>query len=174
MKGTMEGATMAVLKPHRWYVVAVALVAGLSLAACGSTASPSNTTSPAASAPATSPAPDTSTAVCQAAAELRDSVSSLLHITSRQGAVNEVKSDLANVEAKLNALTAQLHDSLKPQTNAVKSSLDSLKTAVSNLGAQPSTSAVTAVVTAAGGLSTAVRNLMAALPQCGTATASPS
>ena len=165
---------MAVLKPHRWHVVAVALVAGLSLVACGSTASPSGTTSPTASAPATSPAPDTSTAVCQAAAELRDSVSALMHISNGQGAVNEVKSNLATVETKLNALTAQLHDSLKPQTSAVQSSLATLKTAVSNLGTQPSTSAVTAVVTAAGGLSTAVRNLMAALPRCETATASPS
>jgi len=166
---------MAVLRPNRWRIIAAALVAGLSLAACGSTSSSAGgTASPSASTPATSPAPGTSSTVCQAAADLRDSVTALTHIKNEQGAVNEVKSDLANVESKLNALTAQLHDSLKPQTNAVNSALGTFKTAVSNLGAQPSTSAVTALVAAASGLSTAVRQLLAALPQCGTASASPS
>jgi hypothetical protein len=165
---------MAVLKPYRWHVVAVALAAGLSLGACSSTSTPSGTSSPSASAPAAASTPGASSAVCQAAANLRDSVTALTHIKNQPGAVNELKSDLANVESKFNALTAELHGSLQPQTTAVRSALSTLKTAVSNLGAQPSTSAVTAVATAAGGLSTAVRNLLAALPQCGTASPTPS
>ncbi|MGH3169097.1 MAG: hypothetical protein ACRDN0_24845 [Trebonia sp.] len=166
---------MAVVRPHRRGVVTVVLVAGLSLTACGTTAtsSPAGNGSPSSSAPAASPTPGASSAVCKAAADLRDSVTALTHIKNQQGAVNEVKSDLANVESKLNALTAQLHDTLRPQTTAVKSALDTFKTAVSNLGAQPSSSAVAAVVTAAGGLTTAVRNLLAALPQCASASASP-
>jgi hypothetical protein len=35
MKGAKEGVTVAVLRPNRWRIVAAALVAGLSLAACG-------------------------------------------------------------------------------------------------------------------------------------------
>jgi hypothetical protein len=161
-----------VFEPGRLRIVAVAVIAGLFLAACTS----STTSSPGPSAPATaaSSAPGSTSAVCQAAAELRASVSALAHIKIGAGTVDEIKSDLADVEAKASALTAELHDANKPQASAVNSALGTLKTAVSDFGAHPSASTLPAVATAVGGVTTAVGNLLTSLaPQCQSATASP-
>jgi hypothetical protein len=169
-----------VLRPGRLCIVAVAIVAGLLLAACSS----STTTSPGSGATTTSPGSGTTTAappspsptsaVCQAAAELRTSVNNLAHIKIGKDTVNEIKSNLADVEAKFSALTAQLHDANQPQVGAAKSSLDTLMTAVSNLSAHPSTSTLQAVATAVTGVTTAAGNLLTSLaPQCGSTPASP-
>jgi hypothetical protein len=113
--------------------------------------------------------------VCAAAAELRASVDTLLHIKIGKGTADEIKSDLANVEAKFKALTTELHGEFTAQTNAVRSALDGLKKAVSDLKAHFSTSTAAAVATAASGVAAAVSSLLAALaPQCGSASASPS
>jgi hypothetical protein len=126
-------------------------------------------------AAATPATPGTTSAVCQAAAELRTSVDALLHIHISKGTADEIKSDLANVEAKFKALTSELHGEFKAQTNAVKSSLDKLKTAVSDMTAHFSTSTVKGVATAASGVAAAVSSLLASLaPECGSASASPS
>jgi hypothetical protein len=164
-----------VLRPGRLRMVAVAaaVAAGLLLAACGSS---TTTTSPGSGATATtaSPAPSPTSGVCQAAAELRASVNALAHVKIGQGTVNEIKSDLANVEAKLTALTAELHDANKPQTSAVNSALDTLKTAVSDFSAHPSASTLGGVTTAVSGVTTSVGNLLSSLaPQCGATPASP-
>jgi hypothetical protein len=167
----------SVLRPDRWRIIAAALVAGLFLVACGSstTSSPNNGASPSSPAAAASPKPTATSAVCQAAADLRDSVTALAHVKIGAGTVNEISSDIANVQAKLSALTAELHDSFKSQTGAVQSALNTLKTAVSNLRAQPSTSTVTGVATAVRGVTTAVTSLMSSLaPECGSASGSPS
>lgn len=169
------GNTMraSVLRPGRLRMVAVAVAAGLLLAACSST---TTTTSPGSGATATtaSPAPSPTSAVCQAAAELRASVNALAHVKIGQGTVNEIKSDLANVEAKLTALTAELHDASKPQATAVNSALNTLKTAVSDLSAHPSASTLGGVATAVSGVTTSVGNLLTSLaPQCGATPASP-
>jgi hypothetical protein len=92
----------------------------------------------------------------------------------RAGTVNEIKSDLANVEAKLTALTAELHDANKTQTSAVESAIDALKTAVSDFSAHPGVSTLQGVTTAVGGVTTTVSNLLTSLAsQCGSAPASP-
>jgi len=184
-----EANTMraTVTRPGRWRIVAAALAAGLLLAACSSssTSSPSSSPSPSAtpaptSAAAAAPTPTPTTpspasAVCQAATDLRASVDTLTHVKIGKGTANEIKSDLADVEAKLTALTAQMHGEFQAQTTAVKSALDTLKTAVSNLTAHPSTSTVKGVATAVGGVATAASSLLASLaPQCGSASASPS
>jgi hypothetical protein len=173
-RGSLSGDnTMraTVLRAGRLRILAVA-VAGLFLAACSSsttTTSPvSNTTT------AASPTSSPTSAVCQAAAELRASVNALAHVKIGQGTVDEIKSDLANVEAKLTALTSELHNANKPQTAAVKTALDTLQTAVTNFSAHPSASTLGVVTTAVGGVTTAARNLLNSLaPQCGSATASP-
>ncbi len=181
-----EANTMraTVTRPARWRIVAAALAAGLLLAACSSssTSSPSSSPSPSATPAPTSAtaaptptAPSPTSAVCQAAAGLRASVDTLTHVKIGKGTANEIKSDLADVEAKLTALTAEMHGEFKAQTSAVKSALDTLKTAVSNLTAHPSASTVTGVATAVGGVATAASSLLASLaPQCGSASASPS
>lgn len=167
-------------RPGRWRIVAAALAAGLLLAACSSssTSSPGSSPSPSAPAPtstAAAPTPSSASAVCQAAAGLRASVDTLTHVKIGKGTASEIKSDLADVEAKLTALTAQMHGEFQAQTSAVKSALDTLKTAVSNLTAHPSTSTVKGVATAVGGVATAASSLLASLaPQCGSASASSS
>ena len=165
-----------VLVPQRLRIVAVAVAAGLLLPACASSATSSAGPSASATAStAASPAPSPTSAVCQAAADLRASVNALAHVKIGQGTVNEVKSDLADVQEKFTALTAELHGAYSNQTSAVKSALDALKTAVSDLGAQPGTSALRGVATAVGGVTAAVGSLMTSLaPQCGSPSASPS
>jgi hypothetical protein len=166
-------------------IVAVALLAGISLAACGSSATSStgSSASPSVTSPSAtgatgataSPTPSDTSAVCQAAAALRDSVSTLTHVNIGTGTVSEIISDLGNVQAKLTALTAELHDTFKTQTNAVTSALDTLKTAASNLRAHPSASTITSAATAVGGVTAAVSSLLTSLgPRCGSASASPS
>lgn len=160
----------------RFMAAAVAAAAGLLLAACDSTTTPATSVPATGAATATtaSAAPSPTSAVCQAAAELRASVNALAHIKIGEGTVNEIKSDLANVEAKLTALTTELHNANQPQASAVNSALDTLKTAVSNFSAHPGASTLGGVTTAVGGVTTAVGNLLASLnPQCGGSTASP-
>ena len=161
-----------VLRPGQLRMVAVAVAAGLLLAACGS----STTTSPGSGATATTapPSPSPTSGVCQAAAELRASVNALAHVKVGQGTVNEIKSDLADVEAKFTALTAELHNENKTQTSAVNSALGTLKTAVSDFSAHPSADTLGGVATAVSGVTTSVGNLLTPLaPQCGAPPASP-
>jgi hypothetical protein len=173
--GTNAAVRALVPRPSRWRIIAAALVVGVSLAACSSSTTPSGHASPSAPAAAASPTPSPASAVCRSAADLRDSVTALAHIPIGKGTVDAVRANLADVQAKLTALTSELHDSYKGQTSAVQSSLDSLKTAVSNLSASPSTSTVKGVTSAVAGVTAAVGNLGSALaPHCGSASASPS
>jgi hypothetical protein len=124
---------------------------------------------------AAAPASGSTPARCQAVADLRASVEQLTHVKIGKGAADEIKSDVANVEAKFTALTAQLHGEFQAQTSAVKSALDALKTELSNVTAHPSTNTAKAVATALDNVATATRSLLAALaPQCGSASASAS
>jgi hypothetical protein len=103
------------------------------------------------------------------------SVDTLTHVKIGKGTVDEIKSDLANVEAKFTALTAELHGEYKAQTDAVRSALDALKTATGDLTAHPSVGTTKGVATALGGVATAVGNLLTSLaPHCGSVSASPS
>jgi hypothetical protein len=170
--------TMTMRSMNWWRVAAAAVSAVLLMAACDSTAgsgsggSASPSSSPAATA---APASGSASARCQAAADLRASVDQLTHVKIGKGTADEIKSDLANVEAKLTALTAQLHDELHAQASAVKSALDALRTALSNLTAQPSTSTAKGVATALDKVAATTRSLLSALaPECGSASASAS
>jgi len=175
-----EGGTMraTVLRPRRLCIAVAAVVAGLLLAGCNSstTSSPGSGATAAASSKAASstPSPTSTSAVCQAAAELRTSVNTLTHVKIGAGTVDEIKSDLANVEAKLTALTTELQNTNKTETTAAKSAVDALKAAVSEFTAHPSSSTLHGVTTAVGGVTTAVGNLLTSLaPHCGSAPASP-
>jgi hypothetical protein len=154
-----------VTRPARWKTAAVVLGAGLFLAACSS----SSTTSSGASAPATSAAasspasPSANAALCADAAALRASLEKLTHISVGSGTASDIKTNLADVQSKLNTLTAQARGQWHAQTSALKASLGKLKTATSKLGANPSVSAVSDVVTAMGGVTTATSNLLAAI-----------
>jgi len=156
-------------RPHRWRILAAALGAGLLLAACSSnaTSAGSSPSSSPTSAAAAAPSPTPTSARCQAVAALHASVEQLLHIKIGKGTADEIKSDLADVKEKLTALTAELHGEFQAQTNAVKSAIAKLETAVSDMTAHFSASTAAGVATAVGGVAAATSSLLAALaPQC--------
>ena len=159
-----------------WKTAAVAAGAALLVAACGSNgglyggSSPS--TSPAAPSPA---APGTTSAVCQDAAALRTSIDTLTHVQVGQGMEDEIKSDLADVKAKLATFKAQAHGQWQSQTNALSASLTKLQTEVSKLTSNPSASAVSATVSALRDVSAAAGSLLSAVGQrCPSVTTAPS
>jgi predicted RNA-binding Zn ribbon-like protein len=164
-------------RPAWWRIVVGALGTALLVAACSSGSSSSG----AASAPATSAATSTSAApsanaaLCQDAAALRTSIDNLTHISVSKDAVNQIKSNLADVQSKLNALTAQARGQWHAQTTDLNAALGKLKTATSDLAANPGVSTVSGVVTALGGVTTAASKLLAAMStDCPSASPSPS
>ncbi len=166
------------IRPARWKLAAIA--GGLALlAACGSgggtpsartpTVVPSSST---AAAPATSPP---TSVLCADAAALRASLAKLTHVKVGAGTVNQITADLTDVKANLTALVNHAGGQWQAQTSALTSALATLTTAVSNLAAHPSTSAVSGVVTALGDVNTAAQNLLAAVnTRCPSASPSPS
>jgi hypothetical protein len=148
------------IRPSWWQTVAAAAGAAFFVAACGSSGSPASGSSPTTtSAAPTTAAPSPTSAVCQDAAALRASIDNLTHVTVGQGMGDEIKSDLADVKAKLNALTTQAHGQWQSQSSALSASLDKLQTAVSNLTSNPSASTVSATVSALRDVSAAAGSL---------------
>ena len=165
----------------RWQTVAAAAGAALLAAACGSSGTPSSGSSPSttsaapSSAAPSSAAPSPTGALCQDAAALRASINTLTHLQVGQGMGDEIKSDLADVRAKLNTLTTQAHGQLQSQTSALSASLDKLQTAASNLASNPSASTVSATVTALREVSASAGSLLSAIgTQCPSESASAS
>jgi hypothetical protein len=164
------------IRPSRWQAAAVAAGAALLVAACGSSGTlyggSSPSTAPAAPSPA---APGPTSAVCQDAAALRASIATLSHVQVGQGMGGEIKSDLADVKAKLNTLTTQAHGQWQSQTSALSASLDKLQTAVSKLTSNPSASTVSATVSALREVSASAGSLLSAIgTKCPSVSASAS
>lgn len=145
------------------------------LAGCGSgSASPGGSPS-AAPATSSSAASPSSSSLCADAAALRASLDQLRHVNVQPGAVSEITSDLNNVRAALTKLVNNAHGRWQAQTSALSAALDTLKTAVSSLGASPGVSTVSGVVSALGQVNTAAQNLLAAVnTDCPSASSSPS
>jgi perilipin-4 len=172
---------LTAIRPPRWQTIAAAAGTALLAAACGSSGTPSSGSSPSttsaapSSAAPSSAAPGPTSAVCQDAAALRASINTLTHVQVGQGMGDEIKSDLADVRAKLNTFKAQAHGQWQSQTSALSASLDKLQTAVSNLTSNPSASAVSATVTALRGVSAAAGSLLSAIgTKCPSVSASAS
>jgi hypothetical protein len=149
------------------------------LAGCGSgSTSSSSSPSAAASAPATSSsaaASPSGSALCADAAALRSSLDQLRHVSVQPGAVSQITANLNNVKAALTTLVTNAHGRFQAQTSALSAALDTLKTAVSSLGASPGVSTVSGVVSALGQVNTAAQNLLAAVnTDCPSASSSPS
>jgi hypothetical protein len=108
-------------------------------------------------------APGPTSAVCQDAAALRTSIDTLTHVKVGQGMGDEIKSDLADVRAKLNTLTTQAHGQWQSQTSALSASLDKLQAAVSKLTSNPSASTVSATVSALRDVSASAGSLLSAI-----------
>jgi hypothetical protein len=164
------------IRPSRWQTVAVAAGAALLAAACGSSGTPSSGSSPSTtSAAPSSAAPSPTSALCQDAAALRASIHTLTDVNVGQGMGDEIKSDLADVKAKLNTLTTQAHGQWQTQTSALSASLDKVQTAVSNLTSNPSASTVSATVTALREVSASAGSLLSAIgTKCPSVSASAS
>ena len=164
------------IRPPRWQTVALAAGAALLAAACGSSGTPASGSSPSTtSAAPSSAAPSPTSAVCQDAAALHASIDTLTHVNVGQGMGNEIKSDLADVKAKLNTLTTQAHGQWQSQTTALSASLDKLQTAVSNLTSNPSASTVSATVSALRDVSAAAGSLLSTIgTKCPNVSASAS
>ena len=142
-------------------------VCGLALlAGCGS-GSTSSATSPSAAASATSSsaaaAPSSPSALCADAAAVRASLDELRRINVQPGAVSEITSDVTNVKSALATLVTNAHGQFQAQTSALSAALDTLRTAVSSLGASPGVSTVSGVVSALGQVNTAGQHLLAAV-----------
>jgi hypothetical protein len=151
---------------------------GLLAVACSSGGTPSGGASASGGGTATAaspPSPSPTSAVCQDAAALRASIDTLTHVQVGPGIGDEIKSDLADVRAKLNTLTTQAHGQWQSQTSALSASLTKLQTAVSNLTSNPSASTVSATVTALRKVSAAAGSLLSAIgTQCPSESASAS
>ena len=160
----------------RWQTVAVAAGAALLAAACGSSGTPAGGSSPSTtSAAPSSAAPSPTSAVCQDAAALRASIDTLTHVNVGQGMGDEIKSDLADVKAKLDTLITQAHGQWQTQTSALSTSLGKVQTAVSNLTSNPSASTVSATVSALRDVAAAAGSLFSAIGQrCPSVSASAS
>src|SRR5215470_1088947 len=163
--------------PSRWHAAVVAAGAALLVAGCGSSGglygggSPSGRTTSAAAPATLSP----TSAVCQDAAALRTSIDTLTHVQVGQGMGDEIKSDLADVKAKLATFKAQAHGQWQSQTNALSASLTKLQTEVSKLTSNPSASAVSATVSALREVSASAGSLLSAIgTKCPSVSASAS
>jgi hypothetical protein len=160
---------LTAIRPSRWQAAAVAAGAALLVAACGSNGSlyggGSASTAPAtpSSAAPSAAAPGPTSALCQDAAALRSSIKTLTDVNVGQGMGDELKSDLADVRAKLKALKTQAHGQWQSQTNALSASLDKVQTAVSNLTSNPSASTVSATVSALRDVSASAGSLLSAI-----------
>jgi hypothetical protein len=151
-----------IAKPARWWFAATGCGVVLLTAACGS--SSSSTASSGSSSPAAAPS-TASSALCADAAALRTALGKLTKIqaSAGQGAVNEVKADLANVKSAATTFASDAKGEWQPQTSALKSGLTSLQTEVQKLAANPTTAGVSSVVTALGQVTTAAEQLLTAV-----------
>ena len=147
--------------PARLRLAAIACGVALLTVACSSS---STTASGGSSSPAAAPSA-ASSALCADATALRTALGKLTSIqaSAGQGAMNEVKADLANVKAAATNFANDAKGEWQPQTSALKSALAKLGTAVQKLAANPTTAGVSSVVTAVGQVSTAAQQLFAAV-----------
>jgi hypothetical protein len=161
-----------VTRPAWWKLVMVLSGLALLVVACGSSGGTPSSSAPAApsssapaapssSAPASPATSPLNAAACADAAALHASLDKLKQVKVGKGTVSEIKADLKDVETNLTALVNDAVGQWQAQINALKSALANLQTAVKTLAANFSASAVSGVVTAIGGVSTAGQNLLA-------------
>ena len=154
----------SVTGPARWRLAAIGCGIALLTVACSSstTTASGGSSTPTAASPSV---PAASSALCADASALRDSLHKLTQVqaSAGQGALTEVKADLASVKAAATKFATDAKGQWQPQTSALKSSLTSLQTEVQKLAANPSTAGVSSVVAALGQVTTAAEHLFAAV-----------
>ncbi len=147
----------------RWRLAAIACGVALLTVACSSSSSTASGGSSSSAAGSTTFS--ASSALCADAAALRTSLDKLTHIqaSAGQGAVNEVKTDLAAVKTAATNFANDAKGQWQPQTSSLKSALTSLQAEVQKLAANPTTAGMSSVVTALGQVTTAAQQLFAAV-----------
>jgi hypothetical protein len=148
--------------PARWRLAAIACGVALLTVACSSSSTASGEPSSPAAGSTTFSA---SSALCADAAALRTSLDKLTKIqaSAGQGAVNEVKTDLAEAKTAATNFANDAKGQWQSQTSSLKSALASLQTEVQKLAANPTTAGMSNVVTALGQVTTAAQQLFAAV-----------
>ena len=145
-----------------------ALAAGLALLAavgCGPGSSTSSASAPAPTAASSAPAasPAATSVLCTDAAALRTSLGKLTHVNVGAGTVNQIKTNLTDVQANLTTFANDAKGQWQAQTSALKSATAKLDKAAKNMTANPGISALAGVTTALGDVNTAAQNLLAAV-----------
>jgi len=135
---------------HARTVIAVVL-ATLGLFACGSSSSSSSSTT------------TTTQSVCAAKSDLQQSLKALTDPSTLSGGKSGITDALDAVKQDLDALGASVRSDLQPDVDAVKSSLDDLKTALGKLGSGSAGSGISAVGDAIGKVSTSTTKLVDAV-----------
>ena len=110
----------------------VVLVAAFGLFACGSSSSSSGTTT-------------TTVSVCGAKTDLQASLRALVDPSTLSGGKSGITKATDAVKQDLDALGGAVKSELQPDVDAVKSSLDDLKTALGKLGSGSAGSGISAV-----------------------------
>ncbi len=113
--------------------------------------------------------------MCAEADALRSSLKQLTQVNVVTQGTDRFKAAVQDVETHLTALVTDAQGQWKPQTDALTSSVDKLRSTVSGLGSQPNpASAATAVVGALTSVESAASNLFGAVvTTCGSSSPSP-
>jgi hypothetical protein len=102
-------------------------------------------------------------AVCTDVTNLESSVSAVTKIKIDQGALEELKTKLAQVQTDVNQLTTDAKAEFSTEVSAVDTAAATFKTALDAAIAAPSTTTITALVAAVPALTTALSNLESAV-----------
>jgi hypothetical protein len=114
-------------------------------------------------------------ALCADAAALRSSLDALRNVTVQRGAEAEIRADLEAVKNNLSAVVKDLSGRWRAETDALRTAVTKLETAVGTLVASPGSQSVSGVQTAWNDVEVAARNLLSVVaPDCPAASGSPS
>jgi hypothetical protein len=102
-------------------------------------------------------------AVCTDVTNLESSISSVTKIKINQGALEELKTKLAQVQTDANQLKTDAKSEFGTEISAVDTAATTFKTALDAAVAAPSTTTITAVIAAVPALTTALSNLQSAV-----------
>jgi hypothetical protein len=147
----------------------LASIAILVISACSGSASPGASSAPAGtSAPAGASAWTGSDAVCADAAAVKSSVAALKDLDLTAVGTNGLSAAVTAIETAVTGLSNSAGTTATAEREALKTSLASLKTAVSGLTSDASVKEkATELRTAIAGVETAATALQAAMPGCG-------
>jgi len=102
-------------------------------------------------------------ATCKHVNSLRTSLESLTHQQLNASSAAKIRTDLTNIQTQLAALKGQGSSHFSNEINKVSASVDKVRNAASALSNPPTTSQVTAVVTALSQLKTQSKSAIAAM-----------